>query len=59
MRAAPLPLLRDLPPFLLIIRCIYCGALVRGEELCADRAEAAGCKPPRVLHERPGLDHAR
>jgi hypothetical protein len=43
MRTGPLPLLRDLPPVSLVIRCGACGCLALVHELCEGEDESVAC----------------
>jgi hypothetical protein len=54
MRKTVIPLLRDLPPFALIMRCQLCGELVFGGEICKSADEAAECPPRRLLEQVAG-----
>ena len=52
MRRTVLPLLRDLAPEVLVVRCLRCQELVLFDELCKHPLESACC-PSRVMLERP------
>jgi hypothetical protein len=52
VRKTPLPLLRDLAPEVLVVRCGHCCELVLFDELCKHPLEAACC-PRRSMLERP------
>lgn len=43
VRKTPIPLLRDLQPNVLVIRCLQCGELVLFSELCQDPISASCC----------------
>ena len=52
VRKSPLPLLRDLAPEVLVVRCGHCCELVLFDELCKHPLEAACC-PRRSMLECP------
>jgi hypothetical protein len=52
VRKTALPLLRDLAPEVLVVRCLRCQELVLFDELCKHPLESACC-PSRVMLERP------
>lgn len=53
MRETPLPLLRDLPPLVAVVRCYECYELVLLEEACRGADEARLCLPRLALEGTP------
>jgi hypothetical protein len=54
VRKTPLPLLRDLAPNVLVIRCQHCTELVVFDELCQAELESMCC-PRRAMIEQTQL----
>jgi len=53
VRETPLPLLRNLPPDMLVVRCGLCNELVLAVECCSDVTHAPLC-PRRAVLEGVG-----
>lgn len=54
VRLTPLPLLRDLAPDTLVVRCGLCHELVLGDECCGDIASAPVCPRRAMLESSEG-----
>lgn len=52
MRKTPIPLLRNLPPNVAVVRCGLCHELVLADECCGGPLEAPCC-PRRAMLEQP------
>jgi hypothetical protein len=49
MRKTPLPLLRDLPAWVIVRRCMFCQKFVFDQEACESESEARYCPPREVI----------
>jgi hypothetical protein len=54
MRKTVIPLLRNLPPHVVITRCRHCGDLAFEGELCRTDEERVECPSRRMLEEVAG-----